>query len=156
MGRGGGSSEDLALMTEAAGAIRLVWPPLSCWGWFGWDGQAQNNGGGSSRCGWGERTKRAVYMIAELIYLLWLECLSCGGGYGVKGHLGLDDPHSRSPGSAEKEEHLPCTQLLLPPRAVLGTWLLQSRRNFPLGSVHLPGPHQPVFLCASIVRARQC
>lgn len=77
-------------------------------------------------------------------------------GYGVKGHLGLDDPHSRSPGSAEKEEHLPCTQFLLPPRAVLGTWLLQSRRNFPLGSVHLPGPHQPVFLCASIVRARQC
>lgn len=51
-------------------------------------------------------------------------------GYGVKAHLGLDDPHSRSPGSAEKEEHLPCTQLLLPPRAVLGTWLLQSRGTF--------------------------
>lgn len=43
-----GSSDDVVLRTEAAGGVRMVWPPLSCWGWFGWDGQAQNSGEGTS------------------------------------------------------------------------------------------------------------
>ena len=72
MGRGGGSSEELALMAETAGGIRLVWSASFCWGWFGWDGQAVKGGEGSNWCGWGKRTKGAVYMSVQLKYLLWL------------------------------------------------------------------------------------
>lgn len=60
---GEGSSEDLALMTEAAGGVRMVWPPLSCWGSLGWDDQAHNQERALAG-GEGERDHRVVYMSA--------------------------------------------------------------------------------------------
>jgi len=100
-GRGGGSSEDLALMAEMAGGIRLVWSASSCWGWFGWDGQAVKGGEGSSWCRWGKEDQGGCLHVctADIPPLARL------GRYRVKGPWGPDDSYSRSVGSTKKEEH---------------------------------------------------
>lgn len=50
---------------------QMVWPPLFCWGSFGWNGQTQNIGEVPANGEQGE-DRGAVYLSAWLVDLLWL------------------------------------------------------------------------------------